>query len=130
VYYVCIGIDAIINNINRTPLEGTILMATRSPVVTKETPSQGTILAVTKPLVITKKPKPPVITNDIKISNLLASKCSLKVLHKYFSNKKKSGINAYKGIEIIDKTTAILQLHDEKGRYEFCYQYDNFILHM
>jgi len=102
--YVCtyIGIDAIIGNINHTPLEGIILMATRPPVV--------------------MKPKPMVITNDIKISDLPAEKCSLKVLRKYFSNKKKSGIDTYKGIEIINKTTAILQLHDEKGKNEFCYQ--------
>ena len=99
-YSVCtvyIGIDAIISNINCSPLEGTMLIATKPPLVVM-------------------KPKPPVITNDIKISDLSTDKCSLKALQKYFSNKKKSGINTYKEIEIINKTTAILKLHDERGK--------------
>ena len=92
----CIGIDAVIGSINCTPLEGVVLTATRPPVVIK--------------------PKPIIFTNDVTISNLSADKCSTKALHKYFSNKKKSGINTYKAIKIINKTTAVLQLKDESGK--------------
>lgn len=90
-----IGIDAIIGNINRTPLESMVLTAAKPPVVIK--------------------PKVIVFTNDIKITNLLVDKCSNKALEKYFSKKKKSGIDTYKRIKIVDKTTAILQLADERG---------------
>lgn len=89
------GIDAVIASINCTPLEGVVLTATRSPVVIK--------------------PKPIIFTNDVTISNLSADKCSTKALHKYFANKKKSGINTYKAIKIINKTTAVLQLKDESA---------------
>ena len=91
----CLGIDAVIGTINRTPLEGTVLTATKPPVVIK--------------------PEPIVLTNVITISNLPTGKCSTKVLQKYFSNKKKSGINTYEEITIVDKTTAVLQLKDESG---------------
>ena len=94
-YTIIIGIDAIIAAINRTPLEGTFFLATVPPVV------------------IT--PKPGALFLEVTISNLPADKCSVKVLQKYFSNKKKSGINTYEAIKIIDKTTAILRLTDEEG---------------
>ena len=97
-FYIYIGIDAIIGNINHTPLEGTVLIATVPPVVIK--------------------PKPIVFTSDIKITNISANKCSAKVLQKYFSNKKKSGISTYKEIKVLDKTTAILQLPDERGKLQ------------
>ena len=92
----CVGIDAVIGNINRTPLEKTVLTATKPPVVIQ--------------------PKPVVLTNDIKISNMSADKCSTKALHKYFTSKKKSGINTYKGIKVLSKTTAVLQLSNESGK--------------
>ena len=84
----CVGIDAVIGNINRTPLESILFTATKPPVVIK--------------------PKPFVLTNDIKLSNLSADKCSTKALHKYFTSKKKSGISAYKNIKVLNKTTATL----------------------
>ena len=90
-----IGIDAFIGTINRTPLEGTFFLATIPPVVIK--------------------PKPGDLSHDVTISNLPADKCSVKVLQKYFSNKRKSGINSYEAIKIVSKTTAILQLTDERG---------------
>ena len=91
-----IGIDAIIGNINTTPLEGIVLIATKPPVKIKF--------------------KLPVFTNEIMISNLSPDKCSHKALNKYFTKKKKSGISTYEDIKIIDKTTAILQLADETGK--------------
>ena len=91
----CIGIDSIIATINRTPLRSTFFLATIPPVVIK--------------------PKPGALSLDITISNLPADKCSVKVLQKYFSNKRKSGINTYEAIKITSKTTAVLQLTDERG---------------
>ena len=92
----CIGIDGIIATINRTPLKSTFFLATIPPVVVK--------------------PKPGALSLDITISNLPADNCSVKILQKYFSNKKKFGKNTYKAIKIISKTTAILQLTDEQGK--------------
>ena len=80
----CVGIDAVIGNINRTPLQGIVLTATKPPVV-------------------------------ITISNLPTGKCSTKVPQNYFSNKKKSGINTFEAIKVVDKPTAVLQLKDESG---------------
>ena len=91
----CTGIDAIIAIINRTPLEGTFFLATVPPVVIS--------------------PNSAALSSCITIKGLLAKNCSVEVLQKYFSNKKKSGINTYEAIKIINKTTAILQLADEKG---------------
>ena len=92
----CVGIDAAIGSINCTPLKGIVLTATKHPVV--------------------MKPEPVVVTNDITISNLPAGKCSTKALQKYFSNKRKSGINSYEAIKVINKTIAVLQLKDESGK--------------
>ena len=93
--YYCTGIDDVIATINRTPLGSNFFLATI-------------------PLVEIK-PKPGALSFDITISNLPADKCSVKVLQTYFSNKRRSGINTYKAIKIANKTTAILQLTDERG---------------
>ena len=95
VHNYCTGIDGVIATINRTPLGSTFFLATIPPVVIK--------------------PKPGALSLDITISNLPADKCSVTVLQTYFSNKRRSGINTYKAIRIVNKTTAILQLPDETG---------------
>lgn len=69
----------------------------------------------------TKSPKAAteslVLTNDIEISNLPSRNCSFDKLNEYFHNKKKSGINSFKDIKIVDQNTAILCLEDEEGTH-------------
>ena len=89
-----VGIDGVIAKINLTPLEGHTLSATKPEIVT---PVQLHVI----------------LTNRIRIDNLPTKMCNK--LYKYFSNKRKSGIDKFMRIEIKDKTTAFLHLLDSTG---------------
>ena len=89
-----VGIDGVIAKINLTPLEGQALSASKPEIVA---------------------PVQLVLTNRIRIDNLPANMCNINKLCKYFSNKRKSGIDKFMRIEIKDKTTAVLHLLDSTG---------------
>ena len=90
-----VGIDGVIAKINFTPLEGRTLSATKPQIAT----------AIQ-----------PVLANKIRIDSLPPNMCNVTKLSKYFSNKRKSGIDKFMRIEIKeDKTTAVLHLLDGTG---------------
>lgn len=49
------------------------------------------------------------------IRNLSDKKCDEDTLDLYFSNKKKSGVDQYKSIEILGNNTAIVDFGDEEN---------------
>ena len=61
-----------------------------------------------------------VLTNDIMIDNLPDEKCSTSKLGKHFCSKRKSGINFCKGIKIVKRNMAVIQLEDENGIEFLC----------
>ena len=81
------GLDDLIPRIISTPYEGAVLQARR----------------------------PSVLTSSILIENLPTPKCNKELLDVYFTNKKKSGIDSYKRIEILDEKRAIVHLESEDG---------------
>lgn len=88
-----IGLDDIIQEISNTPYEGIIFQARR----------------------------PLILTNSILIDNLPMEKCTKNQLDVYFTNKKKSGIDSYKGIEILDDKRAIVHLENKDGKHQIWY---------
>ena len=56
-----------------------------------------------------------VMTSSILIDNLPTQKCNIELLDVYFTNKKRSGIDSYKEIEILDERRAIVHLESEDG---------------
>ena len=81
------GLDDVVPKIINTPYEGVVLHARR----------------------------PLVLTSSILIDNLPARKCNTELLDVYFTNKKRSGIDSYKEIEILDEKRAIIHLESEDG---------------
>ena len=81
------GLDDLIPRIISTPYESAVLQARR----------------------------PSVLTSSILIENLPTQKCDKELLDVYFTNKKKSGIDSYKKIEILDENKAIVHLESEDG---------------
>ena len=59
--------------------------------------------------------RPSVLTSSILIDNIPTQKCNKELLDVYFTNKKKSGIDSYKKIEILDEKRAIVHLESEDG---------------
>ena len=57
-----------------------------------------------------------VLTSSILIDNLPTHKCNKELLDVYFTNKKRSGIDSYKQIEILDEKRAIVHLESEEGK--------------
>lgn len=82
-----IGLDDVIQKISSTPFDGNVIQARR----------------------------PLVLTNSILIDNLPIQKCNKELLDVYFTNKKKSGIDSYKEIEILDNNRAIVHLESKEG---------------
>ena len=82
-----IGLDDIIQEISKNPYEDIVFQARR----------------------------PLIFTNSILIDNLPTEKCNKDLLDVYFTNKKKSGIDSYKGIEILDDKRAIVHLENKDG---------------
>ena len=81
------GLDDLIPKIISSPYEGAVLQARR----------------------------PLVLTSSILIDNLPTQKCNKELLDVYFTNKKRSGIDSYKQIEILDEKRAIVHLESEEG---------------
>ena len=86
-FTILIGLDVIIQKISSTPFEGNVIQARR----------------------------PLVLTNSILIDNLPTQKCNKELLDVYFTNKKKSGIDSYKEIKILDDNRAIVHLKSKDG---------------
>ena len=84
-----IGIDDLILEINNNPCEDIVLQATC----------------------------PLVLTSSILIANLPVQMCNKELLDMYFTNKKRSGIDSYKEIEILDDNRAIVHLESKDGMY-------------
>ena len=82
-----VGLDEIIQKISSTPFGGNVIYARR----------------------------PLVPINSILIDNLPTQKCNKHILDVYFTNKKKSGIDSYKKIEILDDNRAIVHLESKDG---------------
>lgn len=82
------GLDDLISKIISSPYEGTVLQARR----------------------------PLILTSSILVDNLPPQKCNKELLDVYFTNKKKSGIDSYKQIEILDENRAIVHLESEDGK--------------
>ena len=82
-----IGLDDIIQKISSTPYEGNVIQARR----------------------------PLVLNNSILIDHLPTQKCTKEMLDVYFTNKKRSGIDSYKEIEILDDNRAIVHLESKDG---------------
>ena len=59
--------------------------------------------------------RPQVSTNSILVENLPPKMYDKEMLDVYFTNKKKSGIEAYKEIEILDDNRAIVHLESQEG---------------
>ena len=81
-----IGLDDVILKISKTPYENVIFQARR-----------------------------PLVLTSILIDNLPPQKCNKEQLDVYFTNKKKSGIESYKKIEILDDKRAIVHLESKYG---------------
>ena len=81
------GLDDLISRIISSPYKGAVLQARR----------------------------PSVLTSSILIENLPTLKCNKELLDVYFTSKKKSGIDSYKKIEILDEKRAIVHLESEDG---------------
>lgn len=108
-----IGIDGVIDKINCTSLKGHTLSATKHHTLSA---TRCHTLSATNPQIVT--PVQPVLINKIRIDNLLPSMCNMIKLSRYFSSKRKSGIDKFRRIEIKDnKTTADLYLLDDTGMY-------------
>ena len=60
--------------------------------------------------------RPLILTSSILIDNLPPQKCNEEQLDVYFTNKKRSGIDSYKQIEILDENRAIVHLESEDGK--------------
>lgn len=82
-----IGLDDIILKISKSPYENVVLQARR----------------------------PLVLTNSILVDNLPTLKCNEEQLDIYFTNKRRSGIDSYKKIEILDDKRAIVHLKSKDG---------------
>ena len=82
-----IGLDDVIQKISSNPFEGNVIQARR----------------------------PLVLSNNIFIDNLPTPKCNKEMLDVYFTNKKRSGIDSYKEIEILDDNRAIVHLENKDG---------------
>ena len=67
--------------------------------------------------IIFKARRPLVLTNSILIDNLPVRKCDKEILDVYFTNPKKSGIESYKKIEVLDDKRAIVQLENKDGKH-------------
>ena len=65
--------------------------------------------------VVLQARRPMVLTNSILIDNLPKEKCNEEILDVYFTNKKKSGIDSYKKVEILDDNKAIVHLESKNG---------------
>ena len=81
-----IGLNDVILKISKTPYENVIFQARR-----------------------------PLVLTSILIDNLPEQKCNKEQLDVYFTNKKKSGIESYKKIEILDDKRAIVHLESKYG---------------
>ena len=62
-----------------------------------------------------KAEKVPACTSVI-IKHIPPEKCDKDSLDLYFSNKKKSGVDQYKTIEILANNTAVVDLGDEQSK--------------
>lgn len=62
-----------------------------------------------------KAEKVPACTSMI-IKNVPPDKCDEETLDLYFCSKKKSGVDQYKSIEIIDSGTAVVDFGDEQSK--------------
>ena len=87
----CAGLDDVIQRIINTPYKGTVLQARRLSV----------------------------LTSSILIDNIPTQKCNKELLDVYFTNKKQSGVNSYKKIEILDEKRAIVHLESEDGKHSY-----------
>ena len=85
--YWYIGLDDVIDKISNAPYEGNTIRARR----------------------------PQISTNSILVENLPPKMYDKEMLDVYFTNKKKSGIEAYKEIEILDDNKAIVHLESQEG---------------
>ena len=103
-YILTVGINSVISKINSKPLKGTTLIATECMVKTTDSVASNSA----------------VLTNDILIDNLPDEKCSTSKLSKHFCSKKKSGISFCKGIKIVKRNMAVIQLEDENGIELLC----------
>ena len=86
-HFTMIGLDDVLQEISNTPFEGNVIQARR----------------------------PLVLTSSILIDNLPTQKCNKHMLDVYFTNRKKSGIDSYKEIEILDDNRAIVHLESKDG---------------
>ena len=87
VVLIIIGLDDVILKISSNPYENDVLQARRLLV----------------------------FTNSILIENLPVQRCNKEMLDMYFTNKKRSGIDSYNKIEILDDNKAIVHLESKNG---------------
>jgi len=89
-----LGLDDLITKISSTPLNKEVHIQARHPVL---------------------------LPNSVLIENIPMSRCTEDWLEMYFTNRNKSGIESYKGMQILENGKVVVHLESKDGKINiFC----------